>query len=71
MTAEAKAAWWHKHYEEHKGALHTLKFHRVVLDEAQAIKSAESQTSIAVRSLHAKYRWAMSGKCDPGWGRCW
>lgn len=60
-TAEAKAAWWQRHYEENKGPLHAVHFHRVVLDEAQAIKSVDSQTSIACRSLNATYRWAMSG----------
>lgn len=60
-TAEDKAIWWNRHYHENKGALHTVEWTRVVLDEAQAIKSVDSQTSIACRSLSAEFRWAMSG----------
>ncbi len=38
-----------------------IEFDYVILDEAQAIKNAESQAAKAVRLLHAKHRLAMSG----------
>lgn len=60
-TAEEKAYYWNQYYEEKKGPLHRIQFHRVILDEAQAIKTVDSQTSIACRALEAKYRWAASG----------
>ena len=60
-TAEEKAAWWNAYFLENRGALHSVAFHRIVLDEAQAIKSVDSQTSVACRSLEGMYRWAMSG----------
>ena len=41
--------------------LHKIFWRRIVLDEAQAIKNHMSQTSIAVRGLLGKYRWALSG----------
>lgn len=37
------------------------QFHRIVLDEAQAIKNHQSRTSIACRALMARHKWAMSG----------
>lgn len=56
-----KAEWWNKYYEENKGAFHRIKFHRVILDEAHAIKNHKSMTSIACRALDATHRWAISG----------
>ncbi|MEM7677034.1 MAG: SNF2-related protein, partial [Myxococcota bacterium] len=41
--------------------LRELSFTTVVLDEAQAIKNAQSQRSIAVRQLRADWRLALSG----------
>ncbi|KAJ4301538.1 hypothetical protein N0V90_003631 [Kalmusia sp. IMI 367209] len=38
-----------------------LQFHRIVLDEAQAIKNHTSRTSIACRALMAHHKWALSG----------
>lgn len=60
-TAKQKAEWWKDHFEENKGALHRIKWHRVVLDEAHAIKNHKSLTSVACRALEAKHHWAMSG----------
>jgi SNF2 family DNA or RNA helicase len=60
-TAQQKADWWKKHYDENRGALHRIKWHRVVLDEAHAIKNHKSLTSVACRALDAKHHWAMSG----------
>lgn len=34
-TAQQKDSWWRAYYEEHRGILHRIKFHRVILDEAQ------------------------------------
>jgi SNF2 family DNA or RNA helicase len=59
--SKQKDAWWDKYYEEHKGVLHRIKWHRVVLDEAQAIKNHKSLTSMACRALEGKHHWAMSG----------
>jgi SNF2 family DNA or RNA helicase len=60
-SAQQKVDWWNKHYEENKGVLHRIKWHRVVLDESQAIKNHQSLTSMACRALEAKHYWAMSG----------
>ncbi|WP_226580535.1 SNF2 helicase associated domain-containing protein [Halobacillus litoralis] len=37
------------------------KFHAMVLDESQAIKNETTKTAVAVRSLKAKHRFALSG----------
>ncbi|KAI4199694.1 MAG: hypothetical protein LQ350_004416 [Teloschistes chrysophthalmus] len=60
VLPEEKRAWWEQHFEESRGTLHAVHWHRVVLDEAQAIKNQDSQTSIACRGLMAKHRWAVS-----------
>ena len=54
-------AWWIQYYSMMRGLLHKIYFYRVVLDEAQAIKNYQSQTSKACRALMAKHRWAVSG----------
>ena len=61
MSHESKIAWWKDHFATHRGPLHTLRFHRVILDEAQVIKNHKSQTSKACRGLLATHRWAVSG----------
>lgn len=61
ITAEQKNKWWAKHYSENRGPLHRVKWHRVVLDEAQAIKNHKTITSISCRALEAKHNWAISG----------
>ena len=57
---EKKRAWWDENYEGLRGVLHQVHWYRVVLDEAQAIKNRDTQTSIACRGLMAKYRWTVS-----------
>lgn len=61
QTAEEKIRWWEAQYEEKRGPLHRMMFHRVVLDEAQAIKNHMSRTSLACRALMARHKWALSG----------
>ena len=61
VTERAKREWYERTLETRRGPLHRVKWHRIVLDEAQAIKNYESKTSEAVCNLDAKYRWAMSG----------
>jgi superfamily II DNA or RNA helicase len=41
--------------------LQPYAFHYVILDEAQAIKNAASQTAQAARSLHARHRLTLTG----------
>ncbi|KAL9582605.1 MAG: hypothetical protein Q9212_003199 [Teloschistes hypoglaucus] len=60
VVPEQKRAWWEQIFEERRGILHAVHWNRVVLDEAQAIKTKDSQTSIACRGLMAKHRWAVS-----------
>lgn len=61
VTAKEKDDWWKDYYEENKGVLHHVRFHRIVLDEAQAIKNHRSQTSMACRALVGKHHWAITG----------
>lgn len=58
---EERRAWWEKHWNDDKGLLHKTHFHRVVLDESQAIKNHKAHTSRACQALMARYRWAISG----------
>ncbi|KAM0462078.1 hypothetical protein ACHAO4_001271 [Trichoderma viride] len=43
------------------GPLFRINWYRIVLDEAHAIKNAESETSKVCCELFGKYRWALSG----------
>lgn len=61
VTARAKEEWWEKYFEENKGVLHQVKWHRIILDEAQAIKNHLSRTSEAAWRLRGKFRWTLSG----------
>jgi SNF2 family DNA or RNA helicase len=61
VTEQAKNDWWANFYKEKVGELHRMKFRRVVLDEAQAIKNHESKTSVAVRQLKSHFKWCISG----------
>ncbi|KAL9035346.1 MAG: hypothetical protein Q9214_006624, partial [Letrouitia sp. 1 TL-2023] len=53
-------AWWESYYAKERGLLHQVHWYRLILDEAQAIKNRDSQTSIACRGLISKLRWAVS-----------
>lgn len=61
VTKEAKEQWWKNELRTKKGVLHQMTWHRIILDEAQAIKNRQSKTFDAVFELNAKYRWAVSG----------
>ncbi|KAM3424545.1 hypothetical protein BST61_g6541 [Cercospora zeina] len=61
VTAAQKDVWWKDHYEKEKGVFHRIKFHRVVLDEAQAIKNHKGHTSLACRGVQATHYWAITG----------
>ena len=61
MSHEKKMEWWSSHVDENRGALHRIHWHRIILDEAQAIKNHVSQTSIACRALPGVCRWILSG----------
>ncbi|KAK4895443.1 hypothetical protein LTR27_006507 [Elasticomyces elasticus] len=61
VTAKQKDDWWKDHYEKEKGDFHRVYWHRVVLDEAQAIKNHLSVTSKACRALTSKHNWAITG----------
>ncbi|KAK5730743.1 hypothetical protein LTR15_000681 [Elasticomyces elasticus] len=61
VTAKQKNDWWTEHYENEKGDFHRVHWHRVVLDEAQAIKNHRSVTSLACRALTSKHNWAITG----------
>jgi len=77
VSEEGKNAWWEKFYKENVGALHRIKYLRIVLDEAREsysketlsetnqtidhIKNHLSKTSMAVRALTGTFRWAITG----------
>ncbi|KAH0563005.1 hypothetical protein GP486_002425 [Trichoglossum hirsutum] len=41
--------------------IHSIKWHRVILDEAHSIKTRNSSTSKACFALNAKHKWCLSG----------
>ncbi|PKK41303.1 hypothetical protein CI102_15210 [Trichoderma harzianum] len=43
------------------GTVFRINWYRIILDEAHAIKNADSRTSKACCALVGKYRWALSG----------
>ncbi|OAF59144.1 hypothetical protein VC83_04324 [Pseudogymnoascus destructans] len=52
---------WANNRNSLKGDLQRVKWYRIVLDEAQAIKNYRSRTSIACHKLDSTYRWTLSG----------
>lgn len=61
VTARQKDEWWEDFYNTHRGILHRIRWHRVVLDEAQAIKNHRGHTSMACRALSSNHNWAITG----------
>lgn len=61
VSHEQMMAWWAGYYAANRGVLHSMKFYRIMLDEAQAIKNRDSQVFKAVRGLHGEHRWAITG----------
>ncbi|KAJ2971797.1 hypothetical protein NUW58_g9315 [Xylaria curta] len=47
-------------YKE-KSAIHQIKFHRVILDEAHCIKTRTTMTARACFALNVTYRWCLTG----------
>ncbi|KAI2703430.1 hypothetical protein DTO006G1_5376 [Penicillium roqueforti] len=60
-SPEKLEAWREKEYYRRAGPFHKVEWHRIILDEAHLIKNKDSATSIAVRALKGKFKWAMSG----------
>ncbi|XP_021893748.1 DNA repair protein RAD16-like [Carica papaya] len=44
-----------------KSVLHSMKWNRIILDEAHSIKDRRSNTARAVLALESSYKWALSG----------
>ncbi|KAJ6119934.1 hypothetical protein N7523_004214 [Penicillium sp. IBT 18751x] len=57
---EEKAEWWRNNFESQLGLMHKINWHRIVLDEAQAIRNT-SETSAAVRALTGERKWILTG----------
>ncbi|KAI1863735.1 uncharacterized protein JN550_009435 [Neoarthrinium moseri] len=47
-------------YKE-KSAVHSIRFHRVILDEAHCIKTRTTMTAKACFALNVDYRWCLTG----------
>lgn len=47
-------------YKE-KSVIHSIKFHRIILDEAHCIKTRTTMTAKACFALQTEYRWCLSG----------
>ncbi|KAJ5782251.1 hypothetical protein N7457_004025 [Penicillium paradoxum] len=58
---EELEAWRKDAFNREAGPFHKIDWHRIVLDEAHVIKNKDAATSIAVRALSGKFKWAMSG----------
>ncbi|GAB7343261.1 hypothetical protein MBLNU457_1317t1 [Dothideomycetes sp. NU457] len=53
--------WWDNHYEEGKGLLHQMHFHRIVLDEAHMIRNPGGKKARACAALTATHHWCLTG----------
>lgn len=47
--------------KETRGPLHSTKWYRIIIDEAQIIRNRVGQISIAAAKLDSTYRWCLSG----------
>ncbi|KAI8365824.1 SNF2 family N-terminal domain-containing protein [Choanephora cucurbitarum] len=47
--------------KKEKSALHKVKWHRVILDEAHNIKDRASNTARSVFNINANYKWSLTG----------
>jgi DNA repair protein RAD16 len=62
MFRKEQKGWVRKdHIVKEDSILHTMHFHRIILDEAHSIKSRVSNTSKACFALQSDYRWCLSG----------
>jgi SNF2 family DNA or RNA helicase len=50
----------HAKFDEALGKLFKVEWHRIILDEAHAIKNRHTHTFKACNSLQGKYRWALT-----------
>ncbi|KAI9178163.1 hypothetical protein LWI28_023450 [Acer negundo] len=50
-----------KNLSRGKSVLHSVKWQRIILDEAHSIKDRRSNTAKAVLALESSYKWALSG----------
>ncbi|KAJ5782252.1 hypothetical protein N7457_004026 [Penicillium paradoxum] len=57
----AVEGWWESEYDLKAGPFHKILWHRIILDEAHIIRNRDTKTSIAVRALSAKFKWALTG----------
>ena len=60
QSQEEKEDYLYQNREKHRGIFHTINWYRVVVDEAHCMKNHLSLTSLALRELMAKYRWALT-----------
>ncbi|KAJ5107267.1 hypothetical protein N7456_003942 [Penicillium angulare] len=60
-SEERLTRWWEIRWQNGRLALHHIKWHRIILDEAHAIKNPDTYTSIAVRALAGNSKWILSG----------
>ncbi|PNS17066.1 DNA repair protein RAD5 [Sphaceloma murrayae] len=62
LTDEIQREEWSKdHFERNKGILHSMQFHRVVLDEAHVVRNPWTRNYLAVRALQSKHFWSLTG----------
>ncbi|KAK4714160.1 hypothetical protein R3W88_020067 [Solanum pinnatisectum] len=55
------SAWVGEDVSTRKSVLHSVKWERIILDEAHNIKSIHSNTTKAVLALESFYKWALTG----------
>ncbi|KAL3423956.1 SNF2 superfamily protein [Phlyctema vagabunda] len=52
---------WLNEAHSMRGDLHKMRWYRIVLDEAHAIKNFKSRTALACQRLEGVYRWCLTG----------